>query len=46
MYCRKCLKKNRKSINMNVDTENSRYICPKCNKVVNWIKEDMDLEKF
>jgi transposase-like protein len=35
MYCRKCIEKG-KTINMIVDAEKKRYVCPKCNHLVNW----------
>jgi predicted RNA-binding Zn-ribbon protein involved in translation (DUF1610 family) len=28
-----------KKVNMNVDMENQRYVCPECGHVVNWEEE-------
>ena len=36
MYCRKCLKKEGKKVNMIVDIEKKRYVCPECGHVQEW----------
>ena len=39
MFCRKCLKQDRK-VNMDVDIENGKYICPECKTEIEWHHED------
>lgn len=39
MYCRKCLKEGDK-VNMHIEIEEKRYICPECRHVVNWSTEE------
>lgn len=35
MYCRECIK-NGKRVNMNVLIEEQAYVCPECEKRIEW----------
>jgi len=39
MYCRKCIKDDKK-INMDVNIEERLYSCPECGSIVEWEKGD------
>lgn len=42
MYCRECMKKEKK-VNMSILVEEGAYVCPSCGNRINWGKKEEEV---